>query len=118
MAAELAIRFVVGGLIVAAFAVIGDMLKPKTFAGLFGAAPSVALATLGLAFAKEGGDYAGLEARSMLAGAVALGAYSVLINRALLRRSGRAPVNALVAAAGSWVIWLLVAFALWGLFFR
>ena len=94
MAAELAIRFVVGGLIVAAFAVIGDMLKPKTFAGLFGAAPSVALATLGLAFAKEGGDYAGLEARSMLAGAVALGAYSVLINRALLRRSGRAPVNA------------------------
>jgi len=42
----------------------------------------------------------------------------VLINRALLRRSGRAPVNALVAAAGSWVIWLLVAFALWGLFLR
>jgi len=31
---------------VSAFAVIGDLFKPKSFGGLFGAAPSVALATL------------------------------------------------------------------------
>jgi hypothetical protein len=36
----LLIRFVLGGLIVSAFAVVSEMFKPKTFAGLFGAAPS------------------------------------------------------------------------------
>ena len=45
---ELIFRFIVGGLVVSFFAVIGDMLKPKSFAGLFAAAPSVALATLGV----------------------------------------------------------------------
>ena len=41
MLPELAIRFVLGGLIVSAFAVIGDILHPKSFAGIFGAAPIV-----------------------------------------------------------------------------
>jgi hypothetical protein len=39
---EVFIRFLIGGLFVSAFAVLGDGLKPKSFAGLFGAAPSVA----------------------------------------------------------------------------
>jgi hypothetical protein len=42
------VRFLLGGTIVAVFALTGDLLKPKGFAGLFGAAPAVALATLGL----------------------------------------------------------------------
>ena len=42
---ELLVRFVIGGLAVSSFAVVGDIFKPKSFAGLFGAAPSVALAT-------------------------------------------------------------------------
>ena len=42
-------RFLIGGLAVSVFALLGDMLRPKTFAGLFGAAPFVALATLGIA---------------------------------------------------------------------
>jgi hypothetical protein len=44
---QILIRFLVGGAVVSVFALIGDVLKPKSFAGLFGAAPSVALATLG-----------------------------------------------------------------------
>ena len=40
----------VGGIVVSVFAMLGDMLRPKSFAGLFGAAPSVALATLCIAF--------------------------------------------------------------------
>ncbi len=47
---ELLSRFLVGGLFVSLFAVLGDSFKPKTFAGLFGAAPSIALA--GLIFAR------------------------------------------------------------------
>jgi len=43
-----------GGMIVSLFASLGDVLKPKSFAGLFGAAPSVALATLGLTVLADG----------------------------------------------------------------
>jgi hypothetical protein len=43
---EYVVRFLVGGIVVSAFSMLGDMLRPKSFAGLFGAAPSVALATL------------------------------------------------------------------------
>src|SRR5208283_2188450 len=38
------LRFLAGGIAVSAFAALGDALRPKTFAGLFGAAPSIALA--------------------------------------------------------------------------
>jgi hypothetical protein len=36
---DLILRFVIGGIVVSAFAALGDVLKPKSFAGLFGAAP-------------------------------------------------------------------------------
>src|SRR5581483_7734808 len=62
-------RFILGGLIVSLFAVLGDILKPKSFAGVFGAAPSVALATLSLTIHTNGKYYAATEARCMIAGA-------------------------------------------------
>jgi len=43
------LRFLIGGAVVCLFAALGDALKPKSFAGLFSAAPSIALASLGLA---------------------------------------------------------------------
>ena len=46
-------RFLIGGAVVSLFAMLGDILRPKSFAGLFSAAPSVALATLGLTIHKE-----------------------------------------------------------------
>ena len=52
---EYVIRFLAGGIVVSAFALLGDILRPKSFAGLFGAAPSVGLATLTLALLKQGG---------------------------------------------------------------
>ena len=57
------IRFFVGGAVVSAFAMLGDLLRPKSFAGLFGAAPSVALATLGIAVYQQGADYAATKHR-------------------------------------------------------
>jgi uncharacterized membrane protein (GlpM family) len=51
---EIVIRFLIGGLVVSIFAMISDALRPKSFAGLFGAAPSIALATLGLTSQKMG----------------------------------------------------------------
>jgi uncharacterized membrane protein (GlpM family) len=73
---QLLIRFVVGGLFVSSFAMLADVLRPKGFAGLFAAAPSVALATLGLSVATQGAGYAALEARSMVAGEIAFIAYA------------------------------------------
>jgi hypothetical protein len=54
---ELFIRFVVGGTVVSFFAVLGDVLKPKSFAGPLGAAPPVALARLSLTVLKDGKAY-------------------------------------------------------------
>jgi uncharacterized membrane protein (GlpM family) len=73
---QLLIRFVVGGLVVSVFALLADVLRPKGFAGLFAAAPSVALATLGLSVATQGAGYAALQARSMVAGEFAFIAYA------------------------------------------
>src|SRR5215469_15432404 len=44
-------RFMLGGVMVSLFAFIGDIVRPKRFAGLFGGAPSAALATLALTVA-------------------------------------------------------------------
>lgn len=114
MPGEIIIRFVIGGVVVCAFAVLGDVLKPKLFAGIFGAAPSVALTTLGLAFVSHGGAYASLEGRSMVIGAIALLAYSVFTGHILLRQQ----TSMLVTAGGSMAMWLVVAFGLWGAMLR
>ena len=107
-------RFLIGGLVVSAFAAVGELLRPQSFAGIFGAAPSVALATLGLTLLTRSGAVAALEGRSMLAGAIALGCYNLWVGRLLLRRRGRA----LLCAGGSWLLWLAVAFGLWAAFLR
>lgn len=106
---ESLLRFVIGGLCVSVFALIGDVLKPKTFAGLFGAAPSVALATLTLTVLKDGKGFAALEARSMIAGAAALLIYCLLVMWLLKRDHMRA----LAATCSAGVAWFAIAFGLW-----
>ena len=76
---EYLIRFFIGGLAVSAFAILGDIFRPKTFAGLFGAAPSIALATLGLTVSKKGIGYVETEAITMMIGSVALFGYSLAV---------------------------------------
>jgi uncharacterized membrane protein (GlpM family) len=105
---ETFIRFIVGGLFVSAFAVLGDVLKPKSFAGLFGAAPSVALATLILTIHSRGLDFAAAEARSMVFGAIAFFVYACVVCRIIMRYN----LPASIVASASIVIWLAVAFAL------
>lgn len=106
---ELLTRFLIGGTIVAAFAVLGDVFKPRSFAGLFGAAPSVALATLGLTIARNGREYAAIECRSMLIGALALGVYSAVVCFLLAR--GQA--QTLPTTLASVVVWFAVTFGAW-----
>lgn len=106
---EILIRFLIGGTVVSIFSVIGDIFKPKSFAGLFGAAPSVALATLGLTMASKGAGYAALEARSMLAGAVAFFVYGCCVSWLMTRYKASATVVTLCAIP----VWFGVAFAVY-----
>ena len=107
-------RFLVGGMVVSLFAVIGDGLKPKSFAGLFGAAPSVALATLALTVFSDGKSYAALEARSMIAGAVAFFLYSCLCMYVLAKYEFGTTLVTVSALAA----WLACALVGWLVFLR
>jgi hypothetical protein len=102
-------RFVVGGFVVCVFAILGDLLRPKSFAGLFGAAPSVGVATLGLTILTEGRLYAARESRSMVAGAVAFFLYAWLCIWLLVRREW----SATAASIFSLSLWVVAAFGLW-----
>ena len=72
---------------------------------MFGAAPSVALATLSLALWKEGGDYVSVEGRSMILGSLALALYSLAVCQLLMRVRW----SALTATTTSIFLWLPVA---------
>jgi hypothetical protein len=91
-----------GGLFVALFAVLGEMLEPKRFAGIFGASPAVGLANL-LVIALAKGDAAARSAATgMIAGAVAL-AVACATAVPAVRRWG-----AMRGSAFLWGVWILV----------
>jgi uncharacterized membrane protein (GlpM family) len=104
---ELLWRFLLGGAVVSLFALIGDVVQPKRFAGIFGGAPSVALATLALTSAKSGPLLASLEARSMILSSLGFVVYVYLARRVLA--SGRR--SALLVALGGLGVWGLAAVA-------
>jgi hypothetical protein len=91
----------------------GSQLRPKSFAGLFGAAPSVALATILLTLLQKGAPFAAVEGRSMIVGALALAAYSwtvcVLLKRFLM--------PSWAATSAAFLIWFAAAFGLTAVLF-
>jgi uncharacterized membrane protein (GlpM family) len=105
------VRFFVGGAVVSIFALLGDVLRPKSFAGLFGAAPSVALVSLALAVSTHGPDYVSTQAASMVAGAIALFLFS-FVTCHLLKRTG---LSVLPVTLLGFPVWLVVAFGLYGM---
>jgi hypothetical protein len=111
---QIACRFVIGGAVVTAFAVLGDVIRTKSFAGLFGAAPSVAIATLALTVYSQGGTYASVEARSMIGGAVAFFCYAWCVSCLLMHHRFRA-----YAVTGAMLtLWLGIALASWIMWLR
>jgi hypothetical protein len=111
---QLVTRFVIGGLTVCAFALLGEIFRPKTFAGLFAAAPSVALATLTLTLLANGKHYAAIEARSMVVGALGFCCYALAGQYLLVKKHWKAApaTTALVA------VWAICSFGLWSLLLR
>jgi len=111
---EYGLRFLAGGIAVSAFATLGDSLRPKSFAGLFGAAPSIALATLLITLSQKGAPFVAMEGRSMIVGAFALALYSwatcVLLKKFLL--------SSWIATILALVVWFAVALGLSAVLFQ
>ncbi len=108
---ELLARFLIGGAFVSFFAVVSEIFRPKSFAGLFGAAPSVALATLALTISQKGKAYAAIEAHFMIFGALAFCCYAMAACWILRRYKP----HALTATLALMPIWFAVSFAAWAL---
>ena len=104
---EYLLRFIAGGIAVSAFAAFGDAVRPKSFAGLFGAATSIALATILITLSQKGAPFAAVEGRSMIAGALALAAYSWIVC-VLLKRF---MMPSWAATTAAFFVWFAVAFA-------
>ena len=105
---ELVFRFLIGGAVVSIFAVLAEILKPKSFAGLFGAAPSIALATIGITIAHYGKVYAAAEAHSMVFGAIGFFCYANAASWFLMRNK----VPALTATLALLPVWFGVSITL------
>jgi hypothetical protein len=96
----LLLRAVLGGSFVVAFSALGEALRPKSFGGVFAAAPSVALASLLITTFTKGSMAVALAATGMVGGAVALVAACVVgIDSVKRFRS----VPGAIAAIGVWL---------------
>src|SRR3989442_1572380 len=71
-AVSVVVKALNGGAFVVLFALVGEAAVPKRFAGLFSAAPSVALANLIVVVAMKGGGGGGGEGGGGVVGAPAL----------------------------------------------
>jgi uncharacterized membrane protein (GlpM family) len=92
-----------GGTLVVVFAVISEAVSPKRFAGLFSAAPAVAIAGLTIVLLDKGAHTAHENSAGMIAGAAGMAAYAMAVIP-LLRR-----MRASRAAAGALVVWVIAA---------
>ena len=110
--ALLAVRVVAGGALVVAFAMVSDMLKPKMFSGLFGAAPSVATASLLVSGLAMGPEKDAKYATGMIAGAVGLIAYSLAAAPAVKH------MGSVAGSIVAWVAWVVPAAAIYLVFLQ
>jgi len=97
------VKALLGGLAAAGFSLVGQAGHPRRFAGLFAAAPSVALASLALTVALKGPAATVPYAQGMLIGSAGMLVYC-LVSLYLIDRL-HAPVGSIL----SWLVWLLVA---------
>jgi uncharacterized membrane protein (GlpM family) len=102
----LAVKGLGGGCLVVLFALLSEALEPKRFAGLFSAAPAVALAGLTVLLVDKGHPDAHQSAVGMVAGSAGMIAYAACAIPLLRRmRASRAAL----ASLASWFLVALVA---------
>jgi hypothetical protein len=105
---EAVLKGLAGGVLVVLFALFAEALSPKRFAGVFAAAPSVALASLTVTVLMKDAFDARSSTAGMIDGAVGFLAYS-LAAPLLMKRWGS--IRGAGAALGAWFAVTAVAFA-------
>ncbi len=111
---DLLLRVLIGGGVVSFFAILGDIIKPKSLAGITAAAPALALATLVLTLHQKGVAYTVSEGRSMFAGAVAYLCFALAVSYVQMRGKHKA----LLTASAVLPLWCVVAGLLWAVWLR
>ena len=100
------LKGLIGGVLVVAFALTGEVVRPRGLAGISSAAPSVALAGLAITVLTTGDDEARLQALGMGLGAAALVVFCLFAAESVKRLGGLK--GSLVATA----VWWATAFSL------
>lgn len=98
---SIAAKTIFGGVLVLVFSALSETLKPKRFAGILGAAPSVAIAGLAVGAISKGPADQSHAAQTMIAGAVALAVYAAVAT-VTLRRFG--PLKGAAIAGVAWIV--------------
>jgi hypothetical protein len=107
----LALRGLAGGALVVVFALIGEVVTPKAFAGLFSAAPSVAVASLAITIVAESPVKAREASIGMVVGGVAMAVCCILAVVAIPR------IRSLWGSLVAWLGWAAVDLGLyWAVF--
>jgi hypothetical protein len=97
------VKAIGAGSLVVISALIGESLQPKRFAGLFSAAPSVAIASLAIGAAFLGTAHSKSSAETMVVGGAAM-VVAILVGVPVIKR-----LQALRATVVVSVIWLVIA---------
>jgi uncharacterized membrane protein (GlpM family) len=100
------VKALAGGSLVVVFALLSESLRPKRFAGLFGAAPAVAIAGLAVTLVSKGVVDARDDSLGMIAGSVGLAAYACA-TVLLLKRT-----RPLISSIAGLAVWLGIAVAI------
>jgi hypothetical protein len=101
-------KALLGGLLVSVFALLGRVLKPQWLAGLSGASPSIAIASLTVTVFGEGHHAASLAAFGMIFGAVGFVAFGLCVKSLLVRW------HATVASTAACLLWFGIAMMTYG----
>lgn len=93
------VKALAGGSLVVLFALLSQSLAPKRFAGLFGAAPAVAIAGLAVTLVSKGALDARHSSLGMVAGSAGMAVYACA-TVVLLKRAS--PLASSVSALALW----------------
>ncbi len=100
-AVVIVVKALAGGTFVTLFALLGEGLRPKWFAGLFGAAPAIAIAGLIVTVVDKGPRAASATALGMAFGSAGFVCFA-LAERPLLARLGA--IRASLVSLAAWSI--------------
>ncbi len=104
LALELIGESMLGGILVVVFSIIGEIIKPRTFSGLFGSAPSIALGGLIISAVTQNISFLKQQLIGMIFGSFGMIVYCITAYLLLKR------IKALKASSLALITWFIVTY--------